>query len=171
MPPLDPQRATVANCCTSHNGEPQVHQWSPSNSPQVLCRWSAASSSLSNANTHHTMYLNTDSTVASSHLPQAVSECSAGGAPHSHPSRDDRDQPRHTRTVQVERRIVIPLAMTETNHGIPALSAEAKKASTALLKEFEARDKAKRALEKARNELESYIVNTCLLYTSPSPRD
>jgi molybdopterin converting factor small subunit len=63
-------------------------------------------------------------------------------------------------SVQVTRKVSVPLKVTVTHHGIQPLTAERKKASQELLAMFEKREKEKRALEKARNELESYIVNT-----------
>jgi hypothetical protein len=65
----------------------------------------------------------------------------------------------HSR-AQVTRRVVLPLKLAVEHHGIPPLSPEAKKASRALLAEYAQREAAKRQVEKARNELESYIVST-----------
>ena len=55
---------------------------------------------------------------------------------------------------------MVPLKVSTELHGILPLTAAAKKSSQELLAVYTAREKDKRALEKARNELESYIVNT-----------
>ena len=54
----------------------------------------------------------------------------------------------------------MPLKVSTQLHGILPLTSAAKKSSQELLAVYTAREKDKRALEKARNELESYIVNT-----------
>ena len=62
--------------------------------------------------------------------------------------------------MQVTRRKVLPLKLAVEYHGVPPMTAEAKAKGKARLAVFAAREKEKRAVEKARNELESYIVNT-----------
>lgn len=54
----------------------------------------------------------------------------------------------------------MPLKLEVQYHGIPPMPEAQKKKSAVRLAEFAAREAAKREVEKARNELESYIVNT-----------
>lgn len=56
--------------------------------------------------------------------------------------------------------VSVPLKVQVKHHGIPPLTAKEKEASQKLLDEFLKREAEKRKTDKARNELESYIVNT-----------
>jgi hypothetical protein len=62
--------------------------------------------------------------------------------------------------LQVTRRVSVPLQVQVKHHGIPPLTAKDKEASQKLLDEFSKREAEKRKTDQARNELESYIVNT-----------
>lgn len=62
--------------------------------------------------------------------------------------------------VQVTRRVSVPLKVDVKHLAIPPLTAESKAASQKLLEEYSKREAAKRRMEQARNDLESYIVNT-----------
>ena len=62
--------------------------------------------------------------------------------------------------AQVLRKVTLPLKLDMQHHGIPPMPTAQKKASAARLEEFARKEAVKREVERARNELESFIVNT-----------